>query len=168
MSSKNSGLPKNRMFQQTQGRFNEYTGNKIDEMIDDEDPFEYNRPSHFERSASFGFNQDTLGRLNEINRTQVQAVLKGTHYANFRRTNSNFHRPMFTKQKHILNDALSITKQKTPSIIHNNKQHNLVLNSPPKNTGSLSKLDSQKSSRNRSYLRTNDHHDASATKHMAK
>ena len=59
------------MFQQTQNRFNEYTGNQIDEMVDDEDPFEYNRPSHFERSASFGFNQDKLGRLNEINREQV-------------------------------------------------------------------------------------------------
>ena len=34
----------------------------------DENPFEYNRLAHFERSASFGFNQDNLGRLNEINR----------------------------------------------------------------------------------------------------
>ena len=87
---------------------NEYNSDPIDDFID-EDPFEYHRPSHFERSASFGFNQDKLGRLNEINREQVQAVLKGTHFANFRRTNSNFHRPMFAKQKQM-NDTLSMAK----------------------------------------------------------
>ena len=58
---------KNNQFKQTSNRFNEYTGDSIDEFIN-EDPFEYNRPSHFERSASFGFNQDKLGHLNEINR----------------------------------------------------------------------------------------------------
>ena len=55
-----------------------------------EDPFEYNRIGHFERSASFGFEQDKLGRLNEINHDQVQEVLRGSHYANFRHTNHNF------------------------------------------------------------------------------
>lgn len=33
-------------------RTNEYN----DDDFIDENPFEYNRPSHFERSASFGFN----------------------------------------------------------------------------------------------------------------
>ena len=42
--------------------------NAIDDGPDDENPFEFNRLPHFERSATFGFNQDTLGRLNEINR----------------------------------------------------------------------------------------------------
>ena len=41
------------------------------DFIKEEDPFEYNRPSHFGKSVSFGFNQDALGRLNEINREQV-------------------------------------------------------------------------------------------------
>ena len=34
----------------------------------EEDEFEYDRIEHFERSAAFGFNEDSLGRLNEINR----------------------------------------------------------------------------------------------------
>jgi hypothetical protein len=34
----------------------------------DENPFQYKRIPHYERSATFGFNDDTLGRLNEINR----------------------------------------------------------------------------------------------------
>jgi hypothetical protein len=58
--------------------------------VNSEDPFEYNRIGHFERSASFGFEQDKLGRLNEINHEQVQEVLRGSHYANFRHTNNNF------------------------------------------------------------------------------
>ena len=37
----------------------------------DDDPFEYNRLAQFERSASFGFQEDKLGRLNEINHNQV-------------------------------------------------------------------------------------------------
>lgn len=57
-----------------------------------EDPFEYNRLAHFERSASFGFQEDKLGRLNEINHEQVQQVLRGDKFLKFRRTNSNFHR----------------------------------------------------------------------------
>lgn len=54
------------------------------------DPFEYNRLAHFERSASFGFQEDKLGRLNEINHEQVQQVLRGDKFLKFRRTNSNF------------------------------------------------------------------------------
>lgn len=58
-----------------------------DHEEDDKDPFAYNRLPHFERSVTFGFEQDRLGRLNEINREQVQEVLRGSHYANFRHTN---------------------------------------------------------------------------------
>ena len=69
-------------------------------MIDnDEDPFEYNRIAHFERSASFGFQEDRLGRLAELNHEQVQQVLRGDKYAKFRRTNSNFHRTNQHKHK---------------------------------------------------------------------
>lgn len=57
-----------------------------------EGPFEYNRLAHFERSASFGFQEDKLGRLNEINHDQVQQVLRGDKFLKFRRTNSNFNR----------------------------------------------------------------------------
>lgn len=32
------------------------------------DDFNFARVTHFDRSASFGFNDDKLGRLNEINR----------------------------------------------------------------------------------------------------
>jgi hypothetical protein len=36
--------------------------------VKEEDEFQYDRLEHFERSASFGFNEDSLGRLNEINK----------------------------------------------------------------------------------------------------
>lgn len=67
IGKKNSAMSKPTIYNQTKGRWNEYA----EDPVDDEDPFEYHRPSHFERSASFGFNQDKLGRLNEINREQV-------------------------------------------------------------------------------------------------
>ena len=72
---------------------------------DGEDPFEYNRIGHFERSASFGFEKDNLGRLNEINHEQVQEVLRGSHHANFRHTNHNF-------MNHFKNNKPSISKGK--------------------------------------------------------
>jgi hypothetical protein len=71
-------------------RYNKIPLVRDDPLPANEDPFEYNRIQHFERSASFGFEQDKLGRLNEINHTQVQDVIKGSHYANFRHTNHNF------------------------------------------------------------------------------
>ena len=55
----------------------------------EEDEFEYDRIEHFERSASFGFNEDSLGRLNEINREQMHEVIRGL---NLRHTNGNFYK----------------------------------------------------------------------------
>jgi|TARA_B110001450_G_scaffold255693_1_gene283888 hypothetical protein len=61
-------------------------------MKNDEPEFEYDRLKHFERSASFGFNEDALGRLTEINKEQMHEAIRGLN-ANLRRTNSNFYRP---------------------------------------------------------------------------
>jgi len=82
-----------------------------------EDPFKYNRIQHFERSASFGFEQDKLGRLNEINHTQVQDVIRGSHYANFRHTNHNF-------MNHFKSQKVSIPKIPVMKNSENLKEEN--------------------------------------------
>ena len=84
---------------------------------ENEDPFAYNRLAHFERSASFGFDQDKLGRLNELNHNQVQEVLKGSNYANMRRTSSNFNQNF---------GRINVNFSKTSNVSPNRKGNNTI------------------------------------------
>lgn len=57
----------------------QYKATALDHFsYDPEDNFQFQRLPHFDRSASFGFNEDKLGRLNEINNAQVQEFLKSS------------------------------------------------------------------------------------------
>ena len=56
---------------------------------------EYQRVTFFDRSNAFGFSEDKLGRLAEINKTQMQSALRDLN--SFTRTDAGFNRQIFNK-----------------------------------------------------------------------
>ena len=53
-------------------------------------PDDYQRVTFFDRSNAFGFSEDKLGRLAEINKSQLQSALRDLN--SFARTDAGFNR----------------------------------------------------------------------------
>ena len=68
-----------------------------DQFFDREVPQqdEYQRVNFFDRSNAFGFSEDKLGRLAEINKTQMQSALRDL--SQFTRTDAGFNRQIYNK-----------------------------------------------------------------------
>ena len=65
---------------------------------DNEAPFDFARVTHFDRSASFSFNQEPygLGKMAEANKAQMNEILRSD---NFKKTANNFYRINNTKNQ---------------------------------------------------------------------
>ena len=74
------------------GLFSANTSQKNNEFFDQEVPLgkEYERVTFFDRSNALGFSEDKLGRLAEINKTQLDQALRDMN--NFARTDAGFNR----------------------------------------------------------------------------
>lgn len=70
-----------------------YQSDPTDSTAEDLD---FARVTYFDRSAAFGFSgEDKLGRLAEINKHQLESVMRDMH--GFRNTENNFNRSPFSK-----------------------------------------------------------------------
>ena len=80
----------------TIGIFNSSQGFQ-DNLFDREVPQtdEYQRVTFFDRSNALGFSEDKLGRLAEINKTQLEQALRDMN--SFARTDAGFNRQIFQK-----------------------------------------------------------------------
>lgn len=56
---------------------------------------EYQRVTFFDRSNAFGFSEDKLGRLAEINKSQLESALRDLN--SFARTDAGFNRQVFQR-----------------------------------------------------------------------
>lgn len=58
-------------------------------------PDDYQRVTFFDRSNAFGFSEDKLGRLAEINKSQLQSALKDLN--SFAKTDAGFNRQLYQR-----------------------------------------------------------------------
>lgn len=56
---------------------------------------DYDRPAMFDRSNAFGGSDDKLGRLAEVNKSQLDSALRDL--SNFARTDAGFNRQLYNK-----------------------------------------------------------------------
>ena len=93
--------------------FNQTQNNFKSLQEEDTDQFGFNKSPKFDSSMGFGFEQDQLGRLAEMNRKQVEDVMRATSFIKRNRMDSTQKSASYSVSPQQLKESPSV---KNPNI----------------------------------------------------